>query len=61
MSCSLLSYHAVQMTGGRLKKKRADLDNLHVGAEEEEVGGGGDAVVVNVLPPGPTLSHLRAL
>jgi hypothetical protein len=39
----------------------ADLDDLHVGAEEEEVGGGGNPVVVDVVAPGPTLPHLGAL
>jgi hypothetical protein len=39
----------------------ANLDDLHVGAEEEEVGGGGNSVVVDVVAPGPTLPHLRAL
>ncbi len=39
----------------------ANLDDLHVGAEEEEVGGGGNPVVVDVVAPGPTLTHLRAL
>jgi hypothetical protein len=39
----------------------ADLDDLHVGAEEEQIGGGGNPVVVNVVAPGPALPHLRAL
>ncbi len=39
----------------------ADLDDLHVGAEEEEVGSGGNPVVVDVVAPGPTLPHLGAL
>ena len=36
------------------------LHSVEVGAEEETVGDGGKAVIVDVMPPGSALLHLCA-
>ena len=48
----------MSVLSNRTDRPWAHLDGLHVGLEEEAVGDGGQAMVVNVLSPGLVFLHL---